>query len=168
MADIHQFTGINRGGDMLSQSTDREISLELGQRLHYHRLARNITLEDLARRARLSKTTLFKMENGADFRLSSLLRVLRVLGLLDAVDSFIAIPAVSPLELAARLSKKPRQRASSRTRVLTREPNASPAPTFADKSGIARVGLPAATTDREPAQSRRLRNGESRRSSRRG
>jgi transcriptional regulator with XRE-family HTH domain len=133
------------------------------------RLLGNITLEGLAHRAGLSKTTLSSMENGADFRISSMLRVLRVLGALDSADAFLANPAASPLQIVERLSRKPRQRASSSQRSATRPvTRAAPAvrtafvaeesaPTFPDTSGVARVGVPPAARPRTRPARRRKR-----------
>jgi transcriptional regulator with XRE-family HTH domain len=143
-----------------SQLSDPEILRELGRRLRIARLQQNISLEDVARRAGLSKTTLTNMERGSDFRIGSLLRVLRVLNRLEAFETVLQAPALSPMELVRHDRKRPRQRAYSarpRTRrardarVPTNDappprnaPTSRPvmSPTFEPGTGVSRVGVP--------------------------
>jgi len=131
---------------MLGNRNDTEILRELGGRLRAYRLQQNIPVAELARRAGLSKTTLTKMETGADFRLGTLLAVLRALGRLDALDALLPSPLVSPLHQVREGAGPVRQRAS-RKRA---EPGAAPspaagspaAPVFPPGTDIARIGVP--------------------------
>ena len=52
------------------------------------------------------------VENGGDVQLGTLLRILRALGRLDALDAFLPRPGVSPMELL-RSGGRERQRASA-------------------------------------------------------
>lgn len=131
---------------MTGNQNDSEILRELGARLRAYRLQQNIPVADLARRAGLSKTTLTKVEAGADFRLGTLLALLRALGRLDALDSVLPAPLVSPLNLMREGTTPMRQRASRR-RADPATPlplsSASPAPPiFPPGTDIARVGVP--------------------------
>lgn len=131
---------------MLGHRSDAEILRELGARLRAYRLQQNIPVADLARRAGLSKTTLTKLESGADFRLGTLLAVLRVLGRLDALDAFLPPPVVSPLNLMRETVGHPRRRASrtrsSREPAPGPAPASPPAPIFPPGTDVARVGVP--------------------------
>lgn len=138
---------------ILSQMTDTEIQRELGRRLREYRLQQNLAVEDLARLAGVSKTTLAKMERGMDFRLSSLLRILRALGRLDALDAFLPPPAISPMDLLRRRGRGPRRRAYRARRPAAGKGAAPPlesaapssgaeAPVFERGTGVARVGVP--------------------------
>ncbi|MCW8125680.1 helix-turn-helix domain-containing protein [Microbulbifer halophilus] len=90
--------------------SDRQILQTLGERLHRHRLHRDITQEQLAERAGLSVSTIKGLEAGRG-RLDSLIAVLRELGQLDGLEAFLPDPGISPLQLAERQGR-PRQRAS--------------------------------------------------------
>jgi len=79
--------------------TDKEILAELGRRLGRYRLQQNVTQEDLARAAGVSTRTIRNAEGGADTQLSTVVRILRALGRLDALDAFLPRPGVSPMEL---------------------------------------------------------------------
>jgi transcriptional regulator with XRE-family HTH domain len=94
----------------LQGKSDRQILQLLGERLRGLRLRRDITQENLAERAGLSASTIKGLEAGRG-RLDSLVAVLRELGQLDALESFLPEPGISPLQLAERRGKQ-RQRAS--------------------------------------------------------
>jgi transcriptional regulator with XRE-family HTH domain len=94
---------------------DDSILAELGQRLTSHRLALELTQAQLAKQAGLSKRTVERIEAGYSAQLSSLIRLLRVLGLLPALESSIPAPPTSPIELL-RNQGRPRERARSGVR----------------------------------------------------
>ncbi len=103
-------------------STEAAILEEIGRRVARHRLANQLTQAQLAEQAGIGKRTLERIEAGADTQLSTLLRILRVLGLLQGLDDWLAEPAVRPLDAAARQGKI-RQRASGkRTQTTEDEP----------------------------------------------
>jgi transcriptional regulator with XRE-family HTH domain len=130
---------------MLGDRNDIEILRELGARLRAYRLQQNVPVADLARRAGLSKTTLTNLESGADFRVGSLLGVLRALGRLDALDALLPPPVVSPLHQVREGAAPVRQRAS-RKRVPREAPPPPPAssapPIFPPGTDVARIGVP--------------------------
>lgn len=94
-----------------NSNTDDAVLEELGKRLARTRLERNLTQAQLAHEAGLAPLTVLRLERGDAVRLPSLIRVLRVLGLLDALDRLIPEPAPSPIELV-KLQGRQRQRAS--------------------------------------------------------
>ncbi len=95
----------------LTQLSEPEILAEIGRRLRRYRLQQNLTQTGLARDAGVSARTLRNVENGSDTQLVTLLRILRALGRLDALDAFLPRPGVSPMELL-RAGGRERQRAS--------------------------------------------------------
>ncbi len=93
--------------------TELEMLAELGGRLRRFRLQQNLTQAELAREAGISPRTLRNVERGEDTQLTTLLRILRVLGRLDSLDAFLPRPRVSPIELLATRGRE-RQRARRR------------------------------------------------------
>ena len=95
----------------VASKTDDEILKELSGRLRGYRLQLNLTQEELATRAGISRTTVRDAELGKDSQLSTLVKLLRALGRLGDLDAFVPAPTVSPIQLMKRQGKKPRQRA---------------------------------------------------------
>lgn len=102
-------------------STDDAVLLELGQRLASLRLSRSITQEQLAERAGVSKRTVQRLEDGTPAQLTNLIRCLRALDRLDALEVLLPTQASNPLDLLQRRGQ-PRQRA----RPGVAEPDAAP------------------------------------------
>lgn len=84
---------------------------ELGERMRGYRLQQNQRVADVAREAGLPTRTINRLEAGENPTLATFIRVLRALGRLEELDSFLPIPTVSPIQLAA-LAGRRRQRAS--------------------------------------------------------
>ena len=95
-----------------SQNTDDTVLGELGARLAHTRLERNLTQRELASEAGVGTATVERMEGGHTVKLSSFIRVLRVLGLLDGLDELVPEPTPSPIE-RLKLHGKQRRRAAS-------------------------------------------------------
>jgi transcriptional regulator with XRE-family HTH domain len=101
-----------------SELSDEAILREVGSRLAAARLARNLTQAALAQEAGVSKRTVERLESGeVAARLSGLVRVCRVLDLVDRLDSLVPSPAVSPVE-QLKLAGRRRKRASGSRRPL--------------------------------------------------
>lgn len=96
------------GIDYLTAS-DSAIQKELGSRLKALRLSRNVTQGDLAGDTGLSRDTISRIENG-EGRLVTVVIVLRALGKLDHLDSFIPPIEIDPISIA-EMQGKVRQRA---------------------------------------------------------
>lgn len=94
---------------------------ELGDRLAQLRLARNLSQEALAAEAGLSLRTLTRLEAGEPSQTVNLLRVLRVLGLLENLEAVVPPPTISPLQ-QLKLQGKTRKRASRHTQPAVAEP----------------------------------------------
>jgi transcriptional regulator with XRE-family HTH domain len=91
---------------------DSALLITLGARLAGIRLASNMTQADLATEAGLGLRTIQRLEQGAAAtHLSGFLRVCRVLGVIEQLDTLIPEPAISPIA-QLKLRKPRRQRAS--------------------------------------------------------
>jgi len=91
---------------------DSTILEELGSRLARIRIQNNLTQADLAEKAGISKPTLERIEAGRDAQVSSLIRILRALDMLDMLNETIPEAKASPMERLKTGGKK-RKRASS-------------------------------------------------------
>jgi transcriptional regulator with XRE-family HTH domain len=96
---------------MFTDWTDEAILDELGRRIRRTRLNSNTTQADLAAQAGISVDTLRNIEAGEGMTLTSLIRVLRALDVLDHLDAVLPDPGLSPMQLLA-LRGEERQRAS--------------------------------------------------------
>ena len=105
-----------------SRLTDDLVLAELGSRLARTRLERNLTQKKLGFEAGVGLATVRRLEGGQSVRLASLIRVLRFLGLLDALDVLVPEPVPSPIE---QLRLRGHERRRARPRAETR-PEASP------------------------------------------
>jgi putative transcriptional regulator len=92
------------------QNSDESIHKELGRRLSRTRLERNLSQQQLAHEAGVSKATIERLEAGEPLKSTSLIRVLRALGLLASLDRLIPEPLPSPVE-RLRLQGRQRRRA---------------------------------------------------------
>ncbi|HST54288.1 MAG TPA: helix-turn-helix transcriptional regulator [Solirubrobacteraceae bacterium] len=93
-----------------SHLTDEAVLSELGDRLRRWRLARNLSQAEFGAQAGIGRRTVQNLEAGNPVQLPSLIRVLRVLGLLESLDRLIPAPAPSPIE-RLQLAGRERRRA---------------------------------------------------------
>lgn len=97
-----------------SKLTNEALLKALGERLAGLRLARNLTQQQLADQAGLGLRTVQRLELGAAAtQLTGFLRVCRVLGLVENLESFIPEPALSPMAQLRQQGRK-RQRARAK------------------------------------------------------
>lgn len=104
-----------------SLMTDDTVLAELGKRVNGIRVEQNLTQAELAREAGLAKRTIERLESGEPVALSALLRVARVLLLLDRLDEFIPEHRPTPMDLLARQGHR-KQRASQPRNLPKSEP----------------------------------------------
>lgn len=90
--------------------SDKSIEEELGHRIKALRLRKNITQKELSAMTTLSLNAIKSLESGRG-KLSTLIAVLRELGALDQLNSFIPEISISPIQLA-KMQGKARERAS--------------------------------------------------------
>ncbi|NTW57196.1 MAG: helix-turn-helix domain-containing protein [Chlorobiaceae bacterium] len=93
--------------------TDEAVLAELGERLAKRRLELQMTQEVLAEQAGVSKRTVERLEAGATTQLSTVVRILRVLELLDRLETLVPETGPRPIDLL-KLKGKARKRASGR------------------------------------------------------
>ena len=92
---------------------DSAVLGEIGRRLQIHRLNQNLSQTAVAEKAGVSRRALQKLEGGQSCTLALLVRVLRAVGSLDALDAFLPEPGLSPI-LLAKLKGRERKRAGGR------------------------------------------------------
>lgn len=91
--------------------TDETIIGELGEKIKQVRLRRNLTQTALAEESGVAKRTIERFEKGASIQLTSLVRILRALGLVDHLLHLIPGQEDSPMTQLLG-EKKSRYRAS--------------------------------------------------------
>jgi transcriptional regulator with XRE-family HTH domain len=101
--------------------TDAAVLAELGRRLAQHRLERNWTQADVAAAAGLGQATVQRVERGESVQMSSMIKLLRTLELLGAVDAAVPESITLPIAQLEREQRRTRRRASG-----GRGPNAPP------------------------------------------
>ena len=99
----------------IAELSDKAVIALIGERIQKERLNQNLTQLALADRAGITDRTVRSMENGEKSTVETLIRVLRALGRLGAIDAFLPEPGLSPLQLA-KLQGRTRQRASGTRR----------------------------------------------------
>lgn len=93
---------------MNPQMTDETVLKLIGERLAGLRLARNLTQQQLAEQAGLGLRTVQRLELGAAAtQLSGFIRICRVLGLVEHLETLIPESAMSPM---AQLKMQGRKR----------------------------------------------------------
>ncbi len=101
--------------------TDEAILAELGGRLARHRLELQLTQEMLAEQAGVSKRTVERVEAGATTQISTMIRILRVLGLMDRLETLVPETGPRPMDLL-KLKGKVRKRASGKRKPTNEIP----------------------------------------------
>ena len=92
--------------------TDAAVLVELGRRLERHRLQRDMTQGETAEAAGIGRATLQRIERGESVQATSLVKLLRALGLLSALEVAVPEPFESPIALLERRQRSGRRRAS--------------------------------------------------------
>lgn len=95
-------------GDFASMS-DKALTKYIGAFIRHHRIEQQITQDELASAAGISRSTLSLLERGETVTLSTLIQVLRVLDQLSVLSKFEVNESTSPLDLP-KLQKQKRQR----------------------------------------------------------
>jgi transcriptional regulator with XRE-family HTH domain len=101
--------------------TGEAILAELGGRLAQRRLELQLTQEMLAEQAGVSKRTVERIEAGAATQMSTLIRILRVLELLDRLETLMPEAGPRPMDLI-KLKGKARKRASGKRKSTDKGP----------------------------------------------
>lgn len=93
-------------------NSNAAILSELGSRIKRARMDQRLSQQELANQVGVSLRTISVIENGGDFRLGNLLRILRALGYLENLNALLPELAINPEDYAT-LGKE-RQRVSRR------------------------------------------------------
>jgi transcriptional regulator with XRE-family HTH domain len=102
--------------------TDAAVLAELGLRIARHRLERNWTQADLAREAGVGQATVQRVERGRSVQMTSMTKLLRTLGLLEALDAAIPESVRLPIAELEREQRRTRRRARARRDEPREEP----------------------------------------------
>lgn len=94
--------------------SDAKILADLGRRIARIRVERNLTQAQLATEAGLSMSTIVRLERGNSTQLTNLVRVLRVLDLLQNLNALVPEPLSSPLKLLEARDNVRRRASTSR------------------------------------------------------
>jgi transcriptional regulator with XRE-family HTH domain len=95
--------------------SDEAVLVELGERARQMRLNRDESQSELAARAGVSVETIRKLEDGRNVSMTTLIKVLRALGILDRLDQVVPEVGPSPIQLLEMQGRR-RQRASGSRR----------------------------------------------------
>ncbi len=101
--------------EKFSSAPVESIEAALCNRLESIRLAKNITQQQLADNAGVSRRTISRMENGEGISLDTLIRVMRALDLANHLEMLLPDPDIRPIDRVKSKTKK-RQRASGSRR----------------------------------------------------
>ncbi|MCK5861661.1 MAG: helix-turn-helix domain-containing protein [Candidatus Hydrogenedentes bacterium] len=91
------------------QTSPQAVVEELTGRLAGYRMKSGITQEELAGQAGVSKRTIERIESGCDTQLTTLIRLLQVLGLADRLNQLIPELVVSPMDMLQSGNKPPKR-----------------------------------------------------------
>lgn len=104
--------------------TDQAILTEMGVRLARLRIDRGLTQAQLAEAAGVGKRTVERMEAGHSVQLDTLVRLSRVLDLMEGLDRLLPEPGPGPMALLRNKDRrKERQRAAGRRAARGRKEN---------------------------------------------
>lgn len=90
--------------------SDSEILIELGRRIKACRMRKEYTQDEFAAISGVSKGTVANAENGGSIQFGNLLKILRELDLLNALEVLLPTSEISPMELIQSKREKTRQR----------------------------------------------------------
>ena len=93
--------------------TDAAVLAELGRRLERHRLERNWTQVELAGEAGIGQATVQRAERGQSVQMTSMIKLVRALGLLAGFDLAVPESVDLPIAQLEREQRKVRRRARS-------------------------------------------------------
>lgn len=111
--------------DNIYALSDYHIRIRLGEKLKRTRVRQNISQEKLAEMSSLSRSSIQALETGKPVTFDSFIRVLRMLGLLDALASLVEEDEMSPSEYYEFLqsAKKNEKKRASKPRKTSGSQN---------------------------------------------
>jgi transcriptional regulator with XRE-family HTH domain len=115
--------------------TNAAVIGELGSRLERHRLAHNWTQAELAARAGLGQATVQRAERGESVQMTSMVKLLRTLGLLEGLDLAVPQSIELPIAQLEREQRRGRRRARGTRGGRRMEPVGEEPWTWGDEPG---------------------------------
>lgn len=100
--------------------SDNAILNELGQRIMRYRLNKNMTQQELAHLAGVSRPTIQRAEKGESIQATKLIRILRSFNLVENLNIVFPEPLTSPMQ-QVKMHGKIRKRASSKQPKANKE-----------------------------------------------
>ena len=94
----------------INSISDLALIERIGSFIRHHRLEQDKSQSQLAEEAGINRSTLSQFENGMNSSILTFIQLLRALGMLHILDTFIIEKQISPLQLA-RMDKLKRLRA---------------------------------------------------------
>lgn len=82
---------------------------EIGLRITRERIRQKLTQAELAKEAGIGKRTLERLENGDTVQLTSFLRVLKALDLMDQLIGLLPDPQPTPMQLVENATEEPQR-----------------------------------------------------------
>jgi transcriptional regulator with XRE-family HTH domain len=108
--------------EIRNELADEAALAEIGRRLARWRLDRNMTQQQLAAEAGVSRDTVQSLERGQNVTVVGLVRLLRALGLLEGLEKLVPEPLPSPIEQLERAERRRRRAAGAHARPDTERP----------------------------------------------
>lgn len=102
--------------------SDQALLTEIGLRLSQLRLEQGLTQSDLAEQAGVAKRTVERIEAGSSAQMSNMIRVMRVLGLLQGLDILVPELTERPMDLLQRKGRVRKRASSGKTKKAVKEP----------------------------------------------
>lgn len=97
--------------------SDEAVLAEIGRRIVQRRLELQMTQALLAEQAGVAKRTVERIEAGSSAQMSSMIRLLRVLGLLPGLDLLFPQQAQRPMDLLKRKGRLRKRASTPRART---------------------------------------------------
>ena len=92
--------------DLQHALTSKAVVSEIATQIKNYRISRRITQKELAEQSGVSLRSISRFEQGADIQLSSLVKILRSLGLLDNLNMLVPDVTKSPSYYLPTTTKK--------------------------------------------------------------
>jgi putative transcriptional regulator len=108
------------------QLTDDAVLAEIGRRIERQRVQRDLTQERLAYEAGIGRATLQRLERGEAVQTTSLVKLLRALELLGALEAAVPDAGQLPLADLERQRRKVRRRVRARANGRSSEEEQRP------------------------------------------
>ena len=118
--------------------TNDAVLAELGRRLERHRLQRDSTQAEMAEEAGIGRATLQRLERGQSVQSASLVKLMRALGLLQALDAALPEAIELPIVELERERRRTRQRARGSGRRARRAKTAEQPWIWGEEPGAGR------------------------------